>query len=182
VVGGQAGQDVPDGRRAWFELMRVGIGLGSNVGDRSNELAWARRWLRGLDPAAKFSSEYETEPVGCAPGTPGFRNQAAEILWRGSLENLLQSMQDYERSRGRKTVRGVNEPRALDLDILYAGDMKVRTGRMEIPHPRMAARRFVMEPLAEICPERRIPGLPGTVGESVRWLRAKGGSVCRRIG
>jgi len=182
VVGGQAGQDVPDGRRAWFELMRVGIGLGSNVGDRSNELALARRWLRSMDPSAKFSSEYETEPVGCAPGTSGFRNQAAEIFWRGSLENLLQSLQEYERSRGRKTVRGVNEPRALDLDILYAGDMKVRTVRMEIPHPRMAVRRFVLEPLAEICPERRIPRLPGTVGESARWLRAKGGSVCHRIG
>ena len=67
-------------------MMRVGIGLGSNVGDRSNELAGARRWLRSLDPAAKFSSEYETDPVGCAPETPGFRNQAAEIRWGGSLK------------------------------------------------------------------------------------------------
>ena len=163
-------------------MMRVGIGLGSNVGDRSNELAMARKWLRGMDPGARFSSEYETEPVGCSPETPGFRNQAAEIRWRGSLENLLQAMQDYERSRGRRTVRGVNEPRALDLDILYAEGPVVRTGRMEIPHPRMAGRRFVMEPLSEICPERKIPGLPGTVAETARWLGARGGSACRRIG
>ena len=161
--------------------MRVGIGLGSNVGDRSNELALARQWLRGLDPGARFSSEYETEPVGCVPGTAGFRNQAAEIRWGGSLENLLQGMQDYERSRGRRTIRAVNEPRALDLDILYAGGFVVRTSRMEIPHPRMAGRQFVMEPLAEICPERKIPGLPGSVGETARWLGAKGGSACRRI-
>jgi len=161
--------------------MRVGIGLGSNVGDRSNELALARKWLRGMDPAARFSSEYETDPVGCAPGAAGFRNQAAEIRWMGSLENLLQWMQDFERSRGRKAVRGVNESRALDLDILYADDRKVRTVRVEIPHPRISGRRFVMEPLAEICPERRIPGLPGTVGESARWLTGKGGSACRRI-
>ena len=161
--------------------MRVGIGLGSNVGDRSNELARARRWLRSLDPAAKFSSEYETEPVACAPGTAGFRNQVAEILWRGSLDNLLQTMQEYERSRGRKAVRGVSEPRALDLDILYADNQKIQTARMEIPHPRLNTRRFVVEPLAEICPERRIPGLPGTVGESARWLVGKGGAGCCRI-
>ena len=162
-------------------MMRVGIGLGSNVGDRSNELARAREWLRSLDPAARFSSEYETEPVGCACGTPGFRNQASEIRWRGSLENLLQSLRDYERSRGRKAVRGLNEPRALDLDILYADDFRVRSMRLEIPHPRMAQRRFVMEPLAEICPERKVPGLPGTVGETARWLGARGGAACRRI-
>lgn len=162
-------------------MMRVGIGLGSNVGDRSNELARARGWLKSLDPAAKFSSEYETEPVGCGAGAPGFRNQAAEIRWVGSLENLLQLMQDYERRRGRKAVRGVNEPRTLDLDILYADDFRIRSTRMEIPHPRMVGRRFVMEPLAEICPERKIPGLPGTVDETARWLGAKGGAACRRI-
>ncbi|NBS14679.1 MAG: 2-amino-4-hydroxy-6-hydroxymethyldihydropteridine diphosphokinase [Verrucomicrobia bacterium] len=161
--------------------MRVGIGLGSNVGDRSNELARARGWLKSLDPAAKFSSEYETEPVGCASEAPAFRNQAAEICWGGSLVNLLQLMQDYERRRGRKAVRGVNEPRTLDLDILYADDFRIRSTKLEIPHPRMAERRFVMEPLAEICPERKIPGLPGTVGEIVRWLNAKGGAACRRI-
>ena len=163
-------------------MMRVGIGLGSNVGDRSNELARARGWLRGLDPAAKFSSEYETEPVGCAPGAPGFRNQAAEIRWVGSLQNLLSSLQDYERRRGRKTVRGRNESRALDMDILFAEGWRVRTSVLEIPHPRMHARKFVMEPLAEICPERKIPGLPGTVGETAGWLRAKGGTACQRIG
>lgn len=162
-------------------MMRVGIGLGSNVGDRSEELARARGWLRGLDPAAKFSSEYETEPVGCAPGTPGFRNQAAEIRWMGSLQNLLSSLRGYERSRGRKTVRGVNEARALDLDILYAEGWRVRTSVLAIPHPRMGARRFVMEPLAELCPERKIAGLAGTVGETARWLRGRGGVACRRI-
>lgn len=161
--------------------MRVGIGLGANVGDRSNELAGARNWLRSLDPGAKFSSEYETEPLGCASGTPGFRNQAGEIRWGGSLGSLLQLMQDYERGRGRKTVRRVNESRPLDMDILYADDRKIRTTRLEIPHPRLGERRFVLEPLSEICPERRIPGLPGTVGEMAVWLAGKGGAACRRI-
>lgn len=93
--------------------MRIGIGLGSNVGDRAKQLALARRWLRGLDVGARFSSEYETSPVDCAPGTPPFWNQVGEINWSGSLETLLQWMQDYERSCGRKTVRGKNEPRVL---------------------------------------------------------------------
>ena len=73
--------------------MRIGIGLGSNVGDRAKQLALARRWLRGLDVGARFSSEYETSPVDCPPGTPPFWNQVGEINWSGSLETLLQWMQ-----------------------------------------------------------------------------------------
>ncbi|MCX6936094.1 MAG: 2-amino-4-hydroxy-6-hydroxymethyldihydropteridine diphosphokinase [Verrucomicrobia bacterium] len=161
--------------------MRVGIGLGSNVGDCAAELAKAREWLRGLDAGMRVSSEYETEAVGCVCGTPVFRNQAVEICWRGSLESLLGGLQDYERSRGRQTVRKVNEPRTVDLDLLYADECRVKTARLELPHPRMAERRFVMEPLAEICPGRRISGLPGTVLETAVWLRKKGGSACRRI-
>ena len=78
--------------------MRVGIGLGSNVGDRSEELAKARRWLCGFDPGAKFSSEVETEPVDCLPGSPSFLNQVAEIVWGGRVEGLLDQTQNYERS------------------------------------------------------------------------------------
>ena len=151
--------------------MRVGIGLGSNVGDRFAELAKVRRWLRGFDPGAKFSSEVETEPVDCLPGSPSFLNQVAEIVWVGRVGGLLDQTQNYERSRGRRTLRLRNEPRRMDLDLLYAGDMRMRTSRLELPHPRMGQRRFVMELLAEICPERRIAGLPGTVGETACWLR-----------
>jgi 7,8-dihydro-6-hydroxymethylpterin-pyrophosphokinase len=53
---------------------------------------------------------------------------------------------------------------------------------LEIPHPRMGARRFVMEPLAELCPGRRIAGLPGTVWETACWLRKQGEVLCRRVG
>lgn len=154
--------------------MQIGIGLGSNVGDRSEELEKARRWLRSLDPGVKFSSEVETDPVGCLPGSPYFLNQVAELLWGGSLVALLDNLQSYERSRGRKTLRSRNEPRQMDLDLLYAGGQRVRTPRLALPHPRMAQRRFVMEPLAEICPGRRIAGLPGTVGETACWLRKQG--------
>jgi len=162
--------------------MRVGIALGSNLGTRTEELALARTWLRSLDAGARFSGVHETEAVDCPPGSPGFLNQAAEISWRGSIFCLLDLCQVYERSRGRKTVRGRNQPRALDLDLLYTGRREVRTERLRLPHPRLGKRRFVMEPLAEICPERRIPGLPGTVGETAGWLRSKGGESCRRIG
>ena len=162
--------------------MRVGIGLGSNLGTRHEELASARSWLRSLDPGARFSGVYETEAVGCAPGSPGFLNQAAEISWNGSLLRLLDLCRGYERSRGRKTVRGTNQPRALDLDLLYAERKGIRTEQLRLPHPRLGMRRFVLEPLAEICAERRIPGLAGTVGETAGWLRLKGGESCRRIG
>ena len=162
--------------------MRVGIGLGSNLGTRTEELALARAWLRSLDPGARFSGVYETEAVDCPLGSPSFLNQAAEISWRGSLFSLLDLCQAYEQSRGRKTVRSRNQPRALDLDLLYADGREVRTARLQLPHPRMGGRRFVMEPLAEICPVRKIPGLAGTVGETAGWLGSKGGESCRRIG
>jgi len=96
------------------------------------------------------------------------------------LEGLLDLTQAYERSRGRKGVRARNQARVLDLDLLYAENLQVRTARLRLPHPRMGARRFVMEPLAEICPERKIPGLPGTVRKTAGWLRK--GAMCRRIG
>jgi len=162
--------------------MRVGIALGSNVGSRTEELALARAWLQGLDPGARFSGVYETEAVDCPPGSPGFLNQAGEISWNGSLARLLDLCQRYERSRGRKAVRSRNQPRALDLDLLYADGKEVRTERLHLPHPRLGMRRFVMEPLAEICPERRIPGLAGTAGETAKWLKSKGGESCRRLG
>lgn len=161
--------------------MRIGIGMGSNVGDRARELALARGWIRGLDAGARFSSEYETAPVECPDGSPPFRNQVGEIHWSGSLEALLQWMQEYERSRGRRSVRRKNEPRTLDLDILFAGRNWVQSPRLDLPHPRMGERRFVMEPLAELCPGRKIAGLPGTVLETANWLRGRGGALCRRI-
>jgi len=162
--------------------MRVGIALGSNLGTRHEELASARAWLRSLDSGARFSGVYETEAVDCPAGSPGFLNQATEISWNGSLVSLLDLCQGYERSRRRKTVRGRNQPRPLDLDLLYADGKEVRTERLRLPHPRLGMRRFVLEPLAEICPERRIPGLAGTVGETAVWLRSRGGESCRRIG
>jgi len=161
--------------------MWIGIGLGSNIGDRGRELALARRWIQSLDAGARFSSEYETSPVDCPNGSPPFRNQVAEIQWRGSLDALLQWMQEYERSRGRRAVRKKNEPRVLDLDLLFAGRNWVQNPRLALPHPRMGERRFVMEPLAELSPGRRIAGLPGTVWETACWLRSQGGAVCQRI-
>lgn len=162
--------------------MRVGIGLGSNLGTRTEELAAGRCWLRSLDPGARFSGVYETAAVDCPPGSPTFLNQAAEISWSGSLTGLLDLLQGYERARGRKAVRGRNQPRALDLDMLYADKHTIRTSRLRLPHPRMGQRSFVLEPLAEICPERRLPGLPGTVKEMAVRLRSGGGESCRRIG
>jgi 2-amino-4-hydroxy-6-hydroxymethyldihydropteridine diphosphokinase len=162
--------------------MRVGIGLGSNLGNREEELATARSWLRGLDPGAQFSGVYETDPIDCPAGSPFFANQAAEIRWSGSLEKLLDLTQAYERSRGRRGVRIRNQARVLDLDLLYADARPIHTSRLRLPHPRMGQRQFVLQPLAEICPERRVPGLPGTVAEAAGWLRSREGGACRRIG
>jgi 2-amino-4-hydroxy-6-hydroxymethyldihydropteridine diphosphokinase len=162
--------------------MRVGIGLGSNLGARTEELALARTWLQSLDPGARFSGIYETEAVDCLPSTPAFLNQAAEIRWNGSLTALLDLLQAHERSRGRRAVRGRNQARTLDLDLLHAGQTRIQTPRLRLPHPRMGGRKFVMEPLADLCPGRRIPGMPGTVRETAKWLSGRGRESCRRIG
>ena len=146
--------------------MRVGIGLGSNLGARAEELAAARVWLRGLDAGVIFSGIYETEAVDCPPGSPGFCNQVAEMGWSGSLFSLLDLLQAYERGRGRRTVRGRNQPRPMDLDLLYADEVQMRTVRLALPHPRMGGRSFVMEPLAEICPSG---GFRGCLERWGRW-------------
>lgn len=83
-------------------------------------------------------------------------------------------MQEYEISRGRKTVRRVNEPRSLDLDLLYAGRNWIKNPRLNLPHPRMAERRFVIEPLAELSPGLRIAGLPEQFWRSPLGFVVKG--------
>lgn len=162
--------------------MKMGIGLGANLGDRVGAVLAAMDCLRGLDPGARFSALYESEPEDCPPGSPPFVNAAAEIEFDDQPEFLLERMQQMEQEMGRPKVRGRNAPRPLDMDLLYAEDRVMATERLILPHPRMMERVFVLQPLAEICPERVIPGTGRTVAELFAGLIEKGGRRCRRIG
>jgi 2-amino-4-hydroxy-6-hydroxymethyldihydropteridine diphosphokinase len=132
------------------------LGLGSNLGTPSLQIARALSELeeRSIE-IRSVSSLYETEPVG-GPPQPWFVNAVAAVRFAGEPLDLLRICQAIEASHGRE--REVpNGPRTLDLDILLFGEVVLRTEELEIPHPRLAERRFVLVPLVEIAPERRHP-------------------------
>jgi 2-amino-4-hydroxy-6-hydroxymethyldihydropteridine diphosphokinase len=138
------------------------IGLGSNVGDRGATLDAA---LERLAPR-RVSRVVETEPWG-RKDQPRFLNAVAEIETSLEAEPLLDRLLDVEREFGR--VRGERwGPRTLDLDLLLYGDRVIHTPRLEVPHPRLAERRFVLEGLAELCPDRTVPGTGKSVAELLK--------------
>lgn len=120
----------------------------------------------------RVSSLHETEPVDMEdPGAPGFLNGAVEIETELGPGELLAVLKRIERGMGREpggvrtAVGGVPRyrSRTIDLDILLWGDRVVREADLAIPHPRMAERSFVLEPLAELCPDLVVPGYERTV-------------------
>jgi 2-amino-4-hydroxy-6-hydroxymethyldihydropteridine diphosphokinase len=143
---------------------RVFLSIGSNLGDRAGNLARALAALRGAGAApVAVSSCFETEPVGFAD-QPWFLNAALEVDTRLAPHALLACCQQIEQELGR--VRSFrNAPRTLDLDLLLYGERVIAEPDLEIPHPRMLDRRFVLEPLAEIAPEALHPVARRTVSE-----------------
>lgn len=161
--------------------MQLGIGLGSNLGNRLVTLHAAFDWLRSLDPVARFSKIYESIPLDCPEGSPLFLNAAAEIEFPGQPEELLTLIQAQERTFGRPDLRPRNAPRPLDMDLLYAEDRVVNTERLVLPHPRLTSRVFVLQPLDDLCPDRIIPGTGRTVRQLLADLLAQGEPPCRPV-
>jgi 2-amino-4-hydroxy-6-hydroxymethyldihydropteridine diphosphokinase len=161
----------------------VYLSLGSNLGDRVAhiESALSRLGEEGVQ-IVKRSSFYQTEPVEfLAQGW--FLNIAVEAETELMPRQLLRVIRGIERELGRKrTVR--SGPRTIDIDILLFGANTVRAAELEIPHPRMTERRFVLVPMAEIAPALRHPALRLTMAEllagtkdrsQVRKMNASGG-------
>jgi len=140
----------------------VFLGLGSNVGDREEALETAVRGLadRGY-VATRVSSIWHTEPVG-GPPQGWFLNQAVEGRTSLGPRALLEACLDTERAMGRVRAERYG-PRRIDVDILFFGDRQVDEPGLEIPHPRLAERRFVLAPLAEVAPRLVHPVLGLTV-------------------
>jgi 2-amino-4-hydroxy-6-hydroxymethyldihydropteridine diphosphokinase len=136
------------------------IGIGSNLGDREAVIADALDLLRaedGLDVLA-VSSLRETEPVGYLD-QPRFLNGAVAVETTLTARELLDRLLEIERRLGR--VRGEGPrfgPRTIDLDLLLYGGETVREPGLHVPHPRLAERKFALEPLAELDPGLEIPG------------------------
>jgi 2-amino-4-hydroxy-6-hydroxymethyldihydropteridine diphosphokinase len=144
--------------------LSVFLGLGSNLGDRALYLDRGLRHLEGRGfRLTGRSSLYETEPVGGPPQGP-FLNMVARGETDLSPDALLGACLDAEREQGR--VRAVrNAPRTLDVDVLLYGDLVRHEPDPVLPHPRMADRRFVLVPLAELDPEVRHPAIGLTAAE-----------------
>jgi 2-amino-4-hydroxy-6-hydroxymethyldihydropteridine diphosphokinase len=155
--------------------MRAGIAFGSNLGDRLLLLRQARACVTAsalLSPPILPSSIYLTSPVDCPPDSDGFLNAVLEGELTGDPVALLRELRALEEGLGRPARRERNEPRAIDLDLLYAGDCEIRTDELVLPHPGISRRRFVLAPLAEIRPGLILPGQTETVSQLLKKLPA----------
>lgn len=140
------------------------IGVGSNLGDRKAHIERALELLKETNEIKieKTSSWVETQPVGGPPQDP-YLNGAIQIETELLPLELLSRLKNVERRLGRMKAER-DAPRQIDLDILLYGDSVFFEGKtLVIPHPRMAERRFVLEPLAEIAPDLVHPKLQKTV-------------------
>jgi 2-amino-4-hydroxy-6-hydroxymethyldihydropteridine diphosphokinase len=155
-------------------MPRVGIALGSNLGDRAANLQAARDCLREIaKPGEPFlqASTYQTEPLLCPPGSPLFYNSVVEIDFAGDAFELLELTQAIEKKLGRSANPERNAPRIIDVDLLYFGDQIIDTEALVLPHPRIGERRFVLQPLAEIRPELVLPGQTRSIAELLGRLQ-----------
>jgi 2-amino-4-hydroxy-6-hydroxymethyldihydropteridine diphosphokinase len=144
--------------------MRAFVGVGSNLGDRWAHLGAAARALRAAPGVAvvRASGVWDTEPVG--PPQPRYLNAVLELETTRTPELLLALLQEVERGAGRRReVRW--GARTLDLDLLLFGDRVVHRLGLQVPHPELAHRRFVLVPLAELAGGRVVPGTGATVGD-----------------
>jgi len=156
---------------------RVYLSLGSNIGNREENLREALQRLRQLGTVGTVSSLYETEPVGFT-AQPWFLNCAAMLETEKMPRQLLKAVLDLEREMGRRRTQ-FKGPRKIDIDILLFGSAVVETKGLTIPHPALHERRFVLEPLAEIAPDMRHPVLKKTIRE-LRDALEPGQEVRRR--
>ncbi len=145
--------------------MRAYVGIGSNLGDRWGHLAHAARALRAEPRIAllRASRVWDAAPIG--PPQPRYLNAVLEIETELPAPALLALFQLIERGAGRKHTAVRWAARTLDLDLLLYGDEVIRLPQLVVPHPGLAVRRFVLAPLAELCPERIVPGTGRTVAQ-----------------
>jgi 2-amino-4-hydroxy-6-hydroxymethyldihydropteridine diphosphokinase len=142
------------------------VGLGSNLGDREGAIRQAAE----LIGAARLSPLFETEPWGFHD-QPSFLNAAAEVETPLTARSFLTQLLDVEQRLGRERIGPRWGPRTIDLDLLLWGNERISEPGLDVPHPLMLERLFVLEPLAALAPDQEIPG-NGTVSEALAGLQS----------
>jgi 2-amino-4-hydroxy-6-hydroxymethyldihydropteridine diphosphokinase len=161
----------------------VGLSLGSNLGDRETHLRAARAKIVALPDVrlVACSPLYETEPVGVRPEYQHLKYLNAVLIvaapWPAPW--WLERLHEIETALGRIRTEDRNAPRTVDVDLLYCGDEILDNDVATVPHPRWASRRFVVQPLADVRPNLRLPGQSQTVAEILASLGASSGEVRR---
>ncbi len=146
-------------------LVRVGLSLGSNLGDRLATLERVCDYLSEIFGSLRLSQVYETEPVDCPPGSPAYLNACVEVSTTMTAPAVLRCCQEIEKDLGRTRSGEYGEPRTCDIDVLYYGEMVSDAPELILPHPRAHLREFVLRPLCDIDPLLVLPGQHATVQE-----------------
>ena len=159
-----------------MEMVTAYLGLGSNLGNRRKNLQDALELLDTLDGGVRVlqsSNVYETEPWGLVD-QPKFLNCVLEVTTTVSPEGLLALAKQVEQTLGREWSPRYG-PRLIDVDVLLYGDITMDTPDLQIPHPRMEQRAFVLAPLAELAAANVHPLWGFTIGQMVKVVGGKDG-------
>jgi 2-amino-4-hydroxy-6-hydroxymethyldihydropteridine diphosphokinase len=157
---------------------RAFIGIGSNLGDRAANYREAIQRIAAIPETrvVRQSSIYETEPVGDIKGA--FLNGVIEVETELQADAFIKKMLSVERVMGRKRVRGRKPPRGkyrprlIDLDLLFFNKEMIKTRILEVPHPRLHERKFVLAPMAELAPTLIHPKLNASISELLAHLKS----------
>jgi 2-amino-4-hydroxy-6-hydroxymethyldihydropteridine diphosphokinase len=154
--------------------MKAYVGLGSNLGEREAMIREAVRRLAGMPETSlgRVSSLYDTDPVG-ELDQPNFLNAVAVLETELTARRLLWNLMLIERQLGRLRSSSRYGPRTIDLDLLFYGDQVIDEPELQLPHPEVASRAFVLVPLDELEPNLMHPVLGETTVNLLARLKAR---------